>query len=295
VEPHHEVTLSQVFSAYLAHLGPRAKASSVAQARVQAGTVLSYFGDDFRASDLTSQALDGFAEHRLRRVCPASLNGALGVLRSALRYAVETELLERMPARVQLLKAVRKEPRVLRSEQVSKLVAEAPEPLDAALLLAARCGLRHQEILHLQRRDIDLVEGTVHVSAKPGWCPKSHAERVVPMPARLALRMRRLLESLHDESPTAWLFPGYEGGPLVTAAPQIRKVFQAAGLYDPAMKPGLHMLRRTFASTVLGNGADVETVRQLGGWADLATVQRYVTSTDELKRAAVESLERGAS
>lgn len=285
------LTLDQVMGAYQRHLGAHAKASSAAQARVQGEILLRHFGSHFEASTLSNAALDAFVETRLRHVQRSSCNGTLSVLRSALRRAVAEGRLERLPVEVKLLKTARKVPRILRAEQVGQLVKHAPEPYDAMILLAAYCGLRHQEILHLQRRDVDFEQGTIHVSAKPGWTPKSHEERIVPLPSRLAGRLERLLAGLNDESPTAWLFPGYEGGPLTAVHKPIREAFQAAGLYDPAMKPGLHMLRRTFASTVLGNGADVETVRELGGWADLTTVQRYVTSTDELKRKAVESLE----
>ncbi len=75
----------------------------------------------------------------------------------------------------------------------------------------------------------------------------------------------------------------------------VRKVFQGADLYEPSAKPGLHMLRRSFASHALAAGADVETVRVLGGWASLAVVQRYVASSTDLKRAAVERLSELAS
>lgn len=47
-------------------------------------------------------------------------------------------------------------PSILEDEQLEALLANAPMPFDLMLLLAARAGLRHQEILHLQVRDIDL-------------------------------------------------------------------------------------------------------------------------------------------
>jgi len=62
-------------------------------------------------------------------------------------------------------------------------------------------------------------------------------------------------------------------------------------LYRPEARAGLHMLRRSFASHVLARQADIETVRELGGWSDLSVVQRYVASTEELKRKAVEGLD----
>ena len=41
----------------------------------------------------------------------------------------------------------------------------------------------------------------------------------------------------------------------------------------------------------LGRQADIQTVRELGGWSGLAVVERYVASTERLKRSAVERLD----
>ena len=73
----------------------------------------------------------------------------------------------------------------------------------------------------------------------------------------------------------------------------VREVFLAAGLYRSEDRPGLHMLRRSFASHALAQRTDIETVRELGGWSDLAVVQPYVASTEHLKREAVERLRFG--
>jgi hypothetical protein len=45
----------------------------------------------------------------------------------------------------------------------------------------------------------------------------------------------------------------------------------------------------------VASGTDIQTVRELGGWASLAVVERYVRSSDHLKRAAVERLSKLAS
>jgi site-specific recombinase XerD len=70
----------------------------------------------------------------------------------------------------------------------------------------------------------------------------------------------------------------------------VRKVFEEAGLYDRSRKTGLHMLRRTWASSLLAAGVDLETVRELAGWSDLEVAQRYLASTNDLKRHAIARL-----
>jgi integrase len=286
------VNLSEVLQTYVAGLYSRSKKSSIKTAACHVGTLERHFGDTFNVAALTRRDIEGYCQARLEQgVARASVNGPLGVLRSALRYAVDTGMLERLPLNVRKIREGTRLPRVLEPSQVADLVSKARPPFDIMLLLAARAGLRHAEILHLQRRDVDLGRGQVRVAAKPGWSPKSHHEREVPLSVTLLERLRQHLESLNDKSPDAWLFVGTEGTPRREVCLQIKEVFQAAGLYEPAAKPGLHALRRTWATELLGRGADIETVRQLGGWSCLAVVQRYVTTSDERKRSAIELLE----
>lgn len=283
------IHLSELLQSYLAGLRSRAKPSSIKTAGCHAGILERHFGETFDVGGITLRDVEGFCETRLETTVRASVNGSLGVLRSALLYAVDTGALDALPLRIRKLREGRTLPRVLEPTQVWALVSKAQPPFDLMVLLAVRAGLRHAEILHLQRRDVS--PGLIRVSAKPGWCPKSHHEREVPISRALRLRLAEHLEGLNDKSPAAWLFLGNDGQPRREVCGQIREVFQAAELYEPAAKPGLHALRRTWATELLGRGADIETVRQLGGWSSLAVVQRYVTSSDERKRSAIESLE----
>jgi integrase len=164
---------------------------------------------------------------------------------------------------------------------VRKLVLAARAPYDMMIPIATHAGLRHNEILHLHIRDV--AGDQLHVAAKAGWTPKTHEERSVPINRLLKLALESHIAGLNDTRPSAWLFPGRDGH-LVAAVDPVRDAFKRAALYDPALKPGLHMLRRTFATQLLAAGADIETVRQLGGWKNLKTVQRYVTSADATKR-----------
>ncbi len=282
------VALSDVLQGYLASLRLRAKPSTVAQAEVQAGTIQRFFGPAFAAASMGAGDLEAFIADRLRTVRPAAANGTLRVLRAALHNAVEHGRLEQLPLRVRMLREPKRLPRILQISDVETLIARARPPFHVVLAFAGYAGLRHGEILHLQRRDVDLEAGTLHVSAKPGWTPKSHAERMVPTAPRLEVILSKYTREIRR--PDAWLFSGYEGRPYRSAASAVRSAFKAAGLYNTDAKPGLHQLRRSWASALLANGVDVETVRELGGWVDLATVQRYLASTDGLKRRAVASL-----
>jgi integrase/recombinase XerD len=278
--------LYTVLDAYLAHVRVRRKANTARSAEYHAKWLLSGLGADTNVNELRPVTVDRFIDARRARGAPVStVNAHLRILRAACRHAVEAGLLTAAPS-VKLLRETRTLPTVLDAGELERLLAQAGPEVRLAVALAANAGLRHAEILHLRAEDVDLAQGLLYVRAKewPGggaWSPKAHAERIVPLNTAL----RAALEL----APTkGWLFPGREDGPRVGLYAEVREAFRAAGLY--ANRPGLHKLRRTFASRLLAGGADVNTVRELGGWADLVTTQRYLVSSDASKRRAVELL-----
>ncbi len=285
------VSLDEVLRDYVTRLRKRkAKLASIRLFESHGDRLREHFGSGFPASELTDDALEGYIETRLEDVTISTVNSSLRVLRATMRHAVKRRRLRQLPCEIELLKETNRLPTVLTVEEVRRLREQAAKPYNTIIYLAAHAGLRHAEILHMLVKDVDFERGNVLVSAKKGWTPKSHCERAVPMNRHLRPVLTEHVETLKQKSPDAWLFPGYEGRALSTAAGPVRTAFRRAGLYDPASKPGLHMLRRTFASELLGRGVDIETVRELGGWRDLVTVQRYLASTSQRKRDAVELL-----
>ena len=69
-----------------------------------------------------------------------------------------------------------------------------------------------------------------------------------------------------------------------------KRLCDKAGLQTGRKTGGIsfHCLRHTGASRMLARGVDVKTVMELGGWKNLAVLERYLHPTDEQKRAAVE-------
>jgi len=285
------MTLADLFDAYLSSLHLRAKPDSLAQAKVHRGHLERHHGPGYDVVGLRLADVEAFTAARLERVSKGSVNGSLGFLRASLRYGIEAGLLEGMPCPIRKLKLLRKLPRVLAQAEVESLLAASHGSLRLAVSLAAKAGLRHQEILHLTRADIRLDDSNVVVAAKVGWSPKNHVERAVPLGRDLCTALGARLELGLLSEGCAWLFPCPGGdGPLRTLARPMRAALKRAALYSPGM--GLHSLRRTWATNLLAV-TDIETVRQLGGWADLTTVQRYLNSSDERKRDAIEALDNG--
>ena len=123
---------------------------------------------------------------------------------------------------------------------------------------------------------------------------KGGRERVVPLsePARAALG--RYLECREDflleAGPSRWLFPsrGRAGHLTRQRTGQLLKELAAkAGLNPDRLSP--HVLRHAFASHLLDHGADLRSVQQMLGHADIATTQIYTHVETERLRKLVEN------
>jgi integrase/recombinase XerD len=149
-------------------------------------------------------------------------------------------------------------------------------------------GLRVSELVTLPlaaaRRDARFLI----VSGKGG------KERVVPLsePARAALSryLKCREEFLPDKKQSRWLFPsrGRAGHLTRQRTGQLLKDLAAkAGLDPERLSP--HVLRHAFASHLLAHGADLRSVQQMLGHADIATTQIYTHVETERLRKLVEN------
>lgn len=124
-------------------------------------------------------------------------------------------------------------------------------------------------------------------------CGKGGRERLVPLsePARRA--MADYLASYEAEGRAEarqWLFCSHSGSGHLTRqhfAVELKHLAAAAGLDARAVSP--HVLRHAFASHLLAGGADLRTVQQLLGHADIATTQIYTHVLSQRLHDVVES------
>ncbi|MGE5269243.1 MAG: tyrosine-type recombinase/integrase, partial [Thiohalocapsa sp.] len=123
---------------------------------------------------------------------------------------------------------------------------------------------------------------------------KGGKERVVPLslPARQALAEYLECRShfLPDRRPSRWLFPSHGAAGHLTrqrCGQLLKELALAAGLDPARLSP--HVLRHAFASHLLDHGADLRSVQQMLGHADIATTQIYTHVQSERLRRLVET------
>ena len=178
-------------------------------------------------------------------------------------------------------------PRTLSPREAERLIEAAagtqPRALrDAALVeLLYGAGLRVSEAVGLERAGVDLDERLVRCTGKGG------KERVVPIGRAATEALRRYVSRGRpylDRRFRAELFLNHRGGPLTRAGAFLilRKLAEKAGLEAGRVHP--HLLRHSFATHLLEGGADLRSVQEMLGHADLATTELYTHVTDKRRR-----------
>jgi len=224
---------------------------------------------DFRAF-LAARRGDGLANVSVAREVSALRNlfGWLARTKGIDCHGIAGLKSPRLPKRV---------PRPLSPTDAISAVRDAGEQSDepwisardeAVLLLLYGCGLRIAEALSLTGAALPLGE-TITVTGK------RNKTRVVPLLPQVRDAVERYLALCpYPTARGAPLFRGAKGGPL--NAGLIRRAMQAvrAGLgLPPSATP--HALRHSFATHLLGRGADLRSIQELLGHASLSSTQVY--------------------
>jgi len=190
-------------------------------------------------------------------------------------------------AELDLPRRRRKLPRTLSPGEAERLIeaANGPQPRDlrdrALVELLYGAGLRVSEAVTLDKGGVDLENRLVRCIGK------GSKERVVPIGRRGVEALRRYLargRPFIDRRHRPELFLNARGGALTRAGAFLilRRLAERAGLEPDRVHP--HLLRHSFATHLLEGGADLRSVQEMLGHADLATTELYTHVSDRRRR-----------
>lgn len=203
----------------------------------------------------------------------------LSAVRGWLRFLHEERVIDAHPALdVSAARRGIRLPKALSAQEVAALLnvpvqATAEDRRDSVMLeLLYATGLRVSELVSLQLAQVNFDVGFVRVTGK------GSKQRIVPMGApaqRLLLEYMEVIRpQLLRQRQSRILFVSRRGSSLTRQAfwKSLRARAQRAGL-NKTVSP--HMLRHSFATHLLGGGADLRSVQTMLGHADIATTQIY--------------------
>lgn len=257
-------------------------------------TILNYTGDleGFREflGPVPVEKTDYFAVRKYlallkeQKLAAKSVARHLSALRSFFRFLVREGFLKSNPiAAVSSPKLDKHLPAFFTEEEVGRLL-ELPEGADdeaskrdrAILELFYSSGLRISELVGLNKEDIDFFGGTVKARGK------GKKERLVPAGDIALKAVKRYLDC--RKTPGQAVFVNMKRHTRITTRGVrgiVKNHFKQAGLRNGSP----HTLRHSFATHLLDRGADLRTVQELLGHANLATTQIYThLTTDKLKK-----------
>jgi site-specific recombinase XerD len=166
----------------------------------------------------------------------------------------------------------------------------------AILLTLLTTGLRKAEICGLKVADLKTYRNQAVIDV----IGKGKRFRRIPLKAETLLTIKDYLKADGNGSdPNHPLFntlgrhgPYEEKGLTPKAVDCLVKSVAKRALIQKRIHP--HVMRHTFATTLLDNGNDLRTVQALMGHSHIRTIERYLHSNDDRKVEAIQSLQFGA-
>ncbi|MFV0479134.1 MAG: site-specific tyrosine recombinase/integron integrase [Anaerorhabdus sp.] len=222
-----------------------------------------------------------------KRYSTASFARSMSALRSFFKYLHRYEGIKNNPTPyLKASKVKKKLPEFLTYDQIMKVLRsfDLSNPVElrnrCIIEVLYACGLRLSEVTELKVSRIDFEQQTLIILGK------GNKERMVPFYPKCG----RLILKYLDESRSLWLkkehdvlFVSQKGTPLSNRAVQmILKETGERNELPMVLHP--HMIRHSFATHLLDNGADLRVVQELLGHENLVTTQIYThVSVDRLK------------
>lgn len=225
------------------------------------------------------------AQLKERGLNTRSINRKISSLRSFFKYHLRTGTIDSSPmAQVISLKTSRRLPVFVKEDDTRKMIeslshsTENWKSLNAKMLIIIfyATGMRLSELINLKEKQLDTARSQVRVLGK------GNKERIIPV-SKAVMEMIGDYQELKEKE-----FEKTEDVLLVTEKGKkmypkyawllVQEVLGAAATLD---KKSPHVLRHTFATHLMNNGADLNAVKELLGHSSLAATQVYTHNTIE--------------
>jgi len=215
-------------------------------------------------------------------------------LRAFFRYLLKKGEIESNPAAdLSLPKLPKRLPDVVRADEIERILSPIDENLrdnpddetlmrdDLIVEMLYSLGIRRAELMAISDRDISFSAGEIKITGKRS------KQRVVPVPSKLLQKIekwQKLRDSIWSDLPSPTPLLVVKGKRI--SPQQIYRSVKKTLASSSARKKSPHALRHSFATAMLNEGADIDSVKEFLGHASLSTTQIYThISFAEMKQA----------
>ena len=212
-------------------------------------------------------------------VTPRSVNRKISTLKTYFRFLIIEGVVNESPMlKVVSPKSKKRLPVFIEESQIELLLNEvefddgfvgARDKLIIELFYVT--GIRLSELINIKIEDINFENNLILVLGK------RNKERLIPLSQRIVLELQSFIEKYKVAN---YLFTNLSGTKVYTKL-VYRVVNKYIGKISSVNKKSPHILRHTFATHMLNNGADINAIKELLGHANLSATQVYTHNTIE--------------
>ena len=210
---------------------------------------------------------------------PRSVNRKISTLKTYFKFLIrEGKLIENPMMKVVAPKSKKRLPVFVEEDQIASLLNEVQfeegfvgQRNRLIIELFYVTGIRLSELINIKISDVDFNNQSIKVLGK------RNKERIIPLSTTTINSLNNFIE---NNQKNHFLFTNLEGEKLYNKL-VYRLVNKYIGEISSVNKKSPHILRHTFATHMLNNGADINAIKELLGHANLSATQVYTHNTIE--------------
>ncbi|MBT5614716.1 MAG: tyrosine-type recombinase/integrase [Flavobacteriales bacterium] len=231
-------------------------------------------------SEISFQIIRSWIASLLEKgVSPRSVNRKISTLKTYFKFLIRENVISESPMlKIVAPKSKKRLPVFIEENQIEKLLNEVEfdegfigERDKLIIELFYVTGIRLSELINIKIFDINFSNSLIKVLGK------RNKERLIPLSINIVNELQTFVKKHNLNN---YLFTNL-GGTKVYTKLVYRVVKKYIGKISSVNKKSPHILRHTFATHMLNNGADINAIKELLGHANLSATQVYTHNTIE--------------
>lgn len=281
IEDNQSFTFSQIMDKYVESCRANNKSDRIAI--IQRKYLCAYFGKNKDIMCIRKADIEKFKMHLLSKGrTKATVNRYLAAIKRAYNLLIQDDLISYNPVKKGcMLEEDNKRARYLSKNEWKKLQLALPESIYTIVVVALLSGFRLGNVLNLRWEQIDLTMRFIELTKQ-----ENKGKKIIRQPIS-----ENLFEVLMQLGPKeeGYLFINRETGkPYKDIRKSFKTALDKAGIKDFTF----HDLRRTFGTWLLQAGVDIRTIQALLAHSDISTTERYLATTYEHNKLAVDKISK---